>query len=292
MTAETWTVGRLLSATAGFLAGKGSSTPRLDAELLLARVLALPKIQLYVGFERQVEPGELDQYRELVRRRARREPVAYILGEKEFYGLKLTTTPAALIPRPETEHLVDEALRLARKHWPDEALKVADIGCGGGAIALALAANLPQAEISAVDISPEALDLALANARALGLEGRVDFSRGDLAAPLAGRSFHLACANLPYIPGAEMAGLMPDVKDHEPHLALDGGPEGLALIRRLAADSPGFLEPDGRLILEIWPASLAALTVSAEGAGLVVEEVLRDLAGHQRVVTLARRPGN
>ena len=287
---ETWTIGRLLSATAAFLAGRGASTPRLDAELLLARVLALAKVQLYLNFEREVRPEELDQYRELVRRRCRHEPVAYILGEKEFYGLKLKTTPAALIPRPETEHLVDEALGLVKKYWPAGAIRAADIGCGGGAIALALAENLPQAEVSAVDISPEALDLARANARALGLEGRVVFSLGDLAAPLAGRRFHLVCANLPYIPETEMAGLMPDVKDHEPRLALDGGPEGLALIRRLVADAPGFLEPDGRLILEIWPASLAALAASAEKAGLTVEEVGRDLAGHQRVVTLVPEP--
>ena len=287
MTAETWTVGRLLSVTTDFLAEKGSSTPRLDAELLLARVLTLTKIQLYVGFERQVEPAELDQYRELVRRRARREPVAYILGEKEFYGLKLKTTPAALIPRPATEHLVDEALRLAKKHWPDEALEALDIGCGGGSIALALAANLPLAQISAVDVSSEALDLARANARALGLEERVVFSQGDLAAPLAGRRFHLICANLPYIPESEMASLMPDVGEHEPHLALNGGPEGLALIRRLLPDAPELLAEGGRLLLEIRPASLAALTDSAEMAGLVVEEVIRDLDGHQRIVTLA-----
>ncbi len=284
---ETWTVGRLLSATAEFLAGKGSATPRLDAELLLARVLALTKVQLYVGFERLVEPAELDRYRELVRRRAQHEPVAYILGEKEFYGLKLKTTPAALIPRPETELLVDEALRLAKKHWPEEALQVADIGCGGGAIALALARELPKAEILAVDLSAEALALARTNAQDLGLAERLAFFEGDLAAPLAGRRFHLVCANLPYVPDSEMAGLMPDVGGHEPHLALNGGPEGLALIRRLLKDAPGLLHPGGRVLLEIWPGSLAALTASAAQFNLTVEGVLRDLAGHQRVAVLA-----
>ena len=284
--AEAWTVGRLLSATNGFLADKGSSTPRLDAELLLARVLALTKVQLYVNFERAVSPDELDQYRELVRRRARHEPVAYILGEKEFYGLKLKTTPAALIPRPETELLVDQALRLAKKNWPGEALQVADIGCGGGAIALALAAILHEAEISAVDISPEALDLARANALSLGR--RLTFFEGDLAAPLAGRRFHLICANLPYIPETMMASLMSDVGAHEPHLALNGGPEGLALIRRLLPDAPNLLAEGGRLILEIWPDSLAALTDSAGRANLAVEEVLPDLAGHKRIVTLLK----
>jgi release factor glutamine methyltransferase len=287
MKAETWTVGRLLSATTGFLADKGSATPRLDAELLLARVLALTKVHLYVNFERSVEPAELDQYRELVRRRARYEPVAYILGEKEFYGLKLKTTPAALIPRPETELLVDEALGLVKKYWPDEAIQAADIGCGGGAIALALAANLPEAEISAVDISPEALDLARANALKLGLAQRLTFFEGDLVTPLAGRRFHLVCANLPYIPETEMAGLMPDVGGHEPHLALNGGPEGLTVIDRLLPDAAGLLAAGGRLLLEIWPDSLVALTDSAGRGNLAIEGVLRDLAGPKRVVTLA-----
>jgi release factor glutamine methyltransferase len=250
-------------------------------------VLALPKVQLYVGFERAVKPEELGRYRELVRRRAQHEPVAYILGEKEFYGLKLKTTPAALIPRPETELLVDEALRLAKKHWPEEAIQAADIGCGGGAIALALARELPRAEIWAVDISPEALALARTNALDLGLTQRLIFLEGDLAAPLAGRRFHLVCANLPYIPESEMVGLMPDVGGHEPHLALNGGPEGLALIRRLLKDAPGLLHPGGRLLLEIWPDSLAALADSAGQVNLTLEGVFRDLAGHQRVAVLA-----
>ncbi|MCL2029193.1 MAG: peptide chain release factor N(5)-glutamine methyltransferase [Deltaproteobacteria bacterium] len=287
--AETWAVGRLLGATTEFLAGKGSPTPRLDAELLLARVLALTKVQLYINFDREVRPGELDQYRELVRRRARREPVAYILGEKEFYGLGLKTTPAALVPRPETELLVDEALRLAKKNWPDEDILAADIGCGGGAIALALARELPRAEILAVDISPEALALARTNALNLGLDNRLTFLPGDLAAPLAGRLFQLICANLPYIPESELAGLMPEVGAYEPRLALDGGPEGLAVIRRLLPDAPGLLAADGRLLLEIWPDSLAALTDSAGRANLAVEEVLRDLGGHQRIVVLRNR---
>jgi release factor glutamine methyltransferase len=213
--------------------------------------------------------------------------VAYILGEKEFYGLKLKTTPAALIPRPETELLVDEALRLAKKYWPEESLQVADIGCGGGAIALALARELPRAEIWAVDLSPEALALAQANALDLGLAQRLTFFEGDLAAPLAGCRFHLICANLPYIPESEMAGLMPDVGGHEPHLALNGGPEGLAPIRRLLKDAPGLLHQGGRRLLEIWPDSLAALTDSAGQVNLTVEEVFRDLAGHQRVAVLA-----
>ncbi len=285
---ETWTVGRLLATTTAFLAQKGSGTPRLDAELLLSKVLAMPKVQLYVNFERSLTEEELNQYRDLVRRRARHEPVAYILGRKEFYGLTLKTTPAALIPRPETEHLVDEALRLAREFWPGQAVRIADLGCGGGAIALALAHSLPQGELAAVDISAEALALARENADALGLAERITFDLGDLLAPLPGRTFHLICANLPYIPTPEMKTLMPDVAGHEPHLALDGGPLGLTLIERLLRAAPDHLEPGGHVLLEIWPDSLPALEALAREIGFTPAEPIRDLAGLNRIAVLRR----
>ncbi len=282
---ETWRVGRLLATTTAFLRDKGSATPRLDAELLLSRVLKMTKVQLYVNFERDLGDGELGDYRELVRRRARHEPVAYILGSREFYGLELKTTPAALIPRPETEHLVDEALRLARDLWPGEAVAAADIGCGTGAIALALAKNLKPAEVAAVDLSPDALNLARENAAALHLADRVTFHQGDLLAPLAGQDFHLVCANLPYIPTAEMAGLMPDVGQHEPRQALDGGPAGLTPIIRLLETVAAHLRPQGRVLLEIWPDSLPRLLAEADRLALIPDgEVIRDLAGHARVV--------
>ncbi len=276
-----WTVGRILPVTAAFL--KNSSTPRLDAELLLARVLKMSKVQLYVNFEKILTEAELGEYRELVRRRSKHEPAAYILGEKEFYGLKFKTTPAALIPRPETEHLVDEALRLAKELWPGEPLRLADIGAGTGAIALALAHALPEAKIEAVDISPEALALARENAENLKLAERATFHQGDLLAPLAGNSFHIICANLPYIPTGEMAALMPDVGAFEPPLALDGGAEGLDLILRLLAEAREMLEPQGRLLLEIWPDSLPALTRAAADMGYASAEAVRDLAGHNRI---------
>lgn len=285
---DTWLVGRLLSTTASFLKDKGCASPRLDAELLLSRVLKMSKVQLYVNFERALSQPELDEYRELVRRRCRHEPVAYILGQREFYSLPFKTRPAALIPRPETEHLVDEALRLARELWPGQALALADLGCGSGAIALALAKNLPTAEIAAVDISPEALELARENAAALNLAQRVVFHQGDLLAPLPGRRFQLICANLPYIPSEEMAGLMPDVGLHEPHLALDGGPRGLSLIARLLETAPGHLADQGRLLLEIWPDSLAELESMARSLGYDLDEPIRDLAGFNRIVVLHR----
>lgn len=285
---DSWLVGRLLVTTASFLKDKGCASPRLDAELLLSRVLKMSKVQLYVNFERALSQPELDEYRELVRRRCRHEPVAYILGQREFYSLPLKTRPAALIPRPETEHLVDEALRLARELWPGQALALADLGCGSGAIALALAKNLPTAEIAAVDISPEALELARENASALNLAQRVDFHQGDLLAPLSGRRFQLICANLPYIPSEEMARLMPDVGLHEPHLALDGGPRGLSLIARLLETAPDHLADQGRLLLEIWPDSLPELESLAGSLGYKLDEPIRDLAGFNRIVVLHR----
>lgn len=285
---KVWLVGELLATTGKFLADKGSGTPRLDAELLLARVLGLSKVQLYVNFERPLSPDELGQYRELVRRRAGHEPVAYILERKEFYGLNLKCGPAALIPRPETELLVDEALSLARRYWPGQALKIADIGCGAGPISLALAKNLPEAEISAVDVSPQALSLARENAAETGLAERVRFYQGDLLAPLPEGAFHLICANLPYIPSPEMKSLMPDVGLHEPHLALDGGPLGLDLILRLLDEAEKRLEPNGHMLLEIWPDSLAELSDRAQAGGWTVLEPLRDLAGWNRIVPLKR----
>lgn len=281
-----WLVGRLLSTTTKFLGEKGSATPRLDAELLLAKVLKMTKVQLYVNFERPLADDELGEYRDLVRRRAAFEPVAYILGEKEFYGLKIKTTAAALIPRPETEHLVDEAIRLAKEFWPDDQIRLADVGCGSGAIGLALAGQL-QAEIQAVDISPEALALAQENAGTLGLAEKINFSQGDLMTPLNG-SFHLICANLPYIPTSEMKSLMPDVGRHEPHLALDGGPEGLDLILRLLDQATDRVEAEGRALLEIWPASLSSLEKKAEIFGWHLEDTVRDLAGHHRIAVMRR----
>lgn len=286
-----WTVGAILGTTANFLA-KSSATPRLDAELLLSRVLNLAKVQLYVNFETILTETQLGDFRELVRRRSKYEPVAYILGEKEFYGLKFKTGPAALIPRPETEHLVDEAIRLVKELWPGEAVRLADIGCGSGAISLALVHALPRADIQAVDISEEALTLARENAARLNLAEKVTFHSGDLAAPLAGQKFHLICANLPYIPSPEMAALMPDVGLHEPRLALDGGARGLDLIVRLLAEARELLDPQGRILLEIWPDSLAELEREGAALGYQSAEPIRDLAGHNRIAVLYREYAN
>ena len=281
-----WQVGELLATTATFLGDKGAQSPRLDAEILLATVLKVPRVKLYINFEQEVNAEDLSAYRDLVRRRAKLEPVAYILGEKEFYGLPIKVGPEVLIPRPATEHLIDAVLREA-KNAPFAGLAplaIADIGTGSGAISLALAKNLPQAAITAVDISPSALALAQKNAESLGLLAQIEFLAGDLLAPLADRKFHFICANLPYIPSSEMAGLMPDVGQHEPHLALDGGPQGLTLIARLLNEATSHLHDNGLIFLEIWPDSLAELEAAALPLGFLRQEIIMDLEGHCRLV--------
>ncbi len=281
-----WQVGELLATTTTFLREKGAQSPRLDAEILLATVLKMPRVKLYINFEQELKAEDLTAYRELVRRRAKLEPVAYILGEKEFYGLSIKVGPEVLIPRPATEHLIDAVLREAKNAPFTSAapLSIADIGTGSGAISLALAKNLPQAAITAVDISPTALALAQKNADVLGLLSQIEFLAGDLLAPLADRKFHFICANLPYIPSSEMAGLMPDVGQHEPHLALDGGPQGLTLIARLLNEAAPKLYAGGLILLEIWPDSLAELEALAASLGFLRQEVVMDLEGHCRLV--------
>ncbi len=288
MSAENWNLNRLLSVTSQFLKEKSCASARLDAELLLASVLSMSKVELYINFDRPISPEELSAYRELVRRRVKHEPVAYILGHKEFYNLRLKTTAAALIPRPETEHLVDEALRLGQALWPEEKIMAADLGTGTGAIALSLAKNLPAgAHLDAVDISPQALALAQENAANLNLSEKVSFFEGDLLSPLQGRSYHLICANLPYIPTPEMETLPPDVGLYEPHLALEGGKDGLSIIERLLAQGRDFLRPKGCILLEIWPDSWPQLLKIATNLGYGLhDEIIRDLAGHPRIVVL------
>ncbi|MDR0356287.1 MAG: peptide chain release factor N(5)-glutamine methyltransferase [Deltaproteobacteria bacterium] len=295
MSEKTWTVADILAVSADFLAKKDPSSPRLEAELLLSQVLKLNRVSLYVNFERVLSPAEVGQYRELIRRRGQHEPVAYILGEKEFYNLKLAVTKDTLIPRPETEHLVDEALRLLKGNMaPDgedrpEKPQAADVGCGSGAIGLALVSAHKGVRVSATDISAQALAVARGNAERLKLGARMEFFEGDLAAPLAGRSFDLICANLPYIPDAEMTTLPPDVANFEPSSALKGGPEGTDLIERLLPQAKELLKPGGHVLLEIWPRSLERVTALALDGGFTPLEPVVDYAQHDRIF-VAQKP--
>ena len=280
-TPESWTVARLLEWTTGRFRERSIDSPRLEAEILLACALGIRRIDLYVRHDQVVDEAGRARFRDMVRRRQEGAPTAHIVGKKEFYSLDISVTAATLIPRPDTELLVDEAIRFAKSL---SSPLIADIGTGTGCVALALAHRLREARIVAVDISPEALGTARANADRLGLGDRVEFRQGDLLAPLAGLRPDLIVSNPPYIPTSEIAGLDPGVRDHEPALALDGGPDGLRVINRLAEQALTMLAPGGRLLVEIGAGQeMGARGVLTE-AGFSVEAILKDGGGHPRVV--------
>ena len=276
--AECWTVLKLLRWTADYFAGRGLDAPRLDAELLLAATLGLDRVGLYVNFERPLQADELATYRERVRRRAGREPLAYILGQAEFWSLPLKVTPAVLIPRPETELLVEEALpRLCGRQ------QLLDVGTGSGALAIALAHERHELTVTAIDLSPAALAVAAENARSNGVAERICFAQHDLG-QLPPGPFDLVVANPPYIPSGELAGLMPEVRDFEPPLALDGGIDGLDAYRALARQAGTVLTAAGWLLVEVGSGQAAAVQQLFAGVGLKELFVSRDLAGIERVV--------
>jgi release factor glutamine methyltransferase len=241
----------------------------------------MSRIELYAHFDRPLAAAELASYRELVSRRLAGQSVAYLLGHKEFWSLDLLVDPRVLVPRPDSETLIEEALdRLA---GPGAGLRIADVGTGSGALALALAKERPEAQVFATDISPDALAVARANAERLSLT--VTFLEGDLDQPLvsAGR-FDLIVANLPYIPSADIDGLAADVRS-EPRLALDGGADGLALVRRLVATAPELLQPEGCLALEVGAGQASAVEELLGATGFAGVRSRRDLAGIERVVS-------
>lgn len=366
-TSEPWTIRRVLTWTQQHFAARRIPSPRLDAELLLAHCLGKPRVALYTHYDQPLEPSELERFRGLIRRRIAGEPVAYLIGQKEFYGLPLHVSAAVLIPRPETEHLVEEALRVlavlapparpeavaeppdatgspaapeaaradsadgapgleiqtpatpgleltvhydppaveaadegaqgatepaAARSEPDAATAasgpvVVDVGTGSGAVALALKHSRRELRVLAIDRSPEALAVAADNAARLDLG--VEFLEGDLLAPLpADVRPDVIVANLPYIPTAEIAGLMPEVRS-EPHSALDGGRDGLELIRRLIRQAAERLQPGGALLLEHGEGQAPAIEELLRAAGFVGCSRQADLAGIERVVT-GRRP--
>jgi release factor glutamine methyltransferase len=289
------TAGEALLAAGERLAGApapaADGTPRLDAEVLLRHVLGLDRSALYAHPERRLSEAERRRFDALVERRAAGEPVAYLTGEREFMGLPFAVDRRTLVPRPETEVLVERALALlaGRPGTDDDPVRVVDVGTGSGAIAVAVAALAPRPEglrVFATDLSGPALAVARRNtARLLGPgRPRVDFVQGSLLEALRG-PFDLVLANLPYVPSEEVPGLPASVSRYEPALALDGGPDGLDLNRALLADLEGKLRPGGGVLLECDPrqAPLLAGLVAAALPGAAVR-TLRDLAGRDRVV--------
>ncbi|HEU4759376.1 MAG TPA: peptide chain release factor N(5)-glutamine methyltransferase [Dehalococcoidia bacterium] len=245
------TIRELLRRAAHLLAEAGSEEADLEAELLLAHALGIDRVHLYQRLPEDVSPEQEQGFQALLDRRLAHEPTAYILGHREFYGLELEVTPAAIIPRPETEVLVELALAFIRPRVSSPEFRVVDVGVGSGAIAVALAANLPPAvQVIATDLSPEALALARRNAARHGLQDRIAFLQGDLLEPLDG-PVYLIAANLPYVPTADWEQLPPEIRAHEPRAGLDGGPDGLRLIERLLRQAPAYLNPGGALFAEI-----------------------------------------
>ncbi len=266
------------------LAEQGIESPGLDAEVILSNVLDISKAQLYARPDRRLYSMHQLVYRAWVKRRAEHEPVAYIVGYKEFYGIDFYVDRRVLIPRPETELLVEKAIELA--HEIGGAPVLAEVGTGSGAVAVSLALHLPQATIYATDISQEALAVAALNCERHEVQERVRLLAGDLLAPLS-EAVDLIVANLPYVRRTEFRGLARDIVDYEPRLALDGGPDGLEPIQRLLAQAGPYLRPQGAILLEIGSDQGAAVTAWAGRCfpGAILE-ISRDYAGLERMVVV------
>ena len=275
---ERWTVLKLLQWTAEYFRDKGIESPRLDAELLLSATLEMDRVALYVNFERPLIAEELARYREKVRRRADREPLQYILGETEFWSLPFSVNPFVLIPRADTEVLVEEALKRI-----DGCSNVLDVGTGSAAIAVALAHEKPEIKVTALDCSEDALEVARGNARRNGVVERVACLAGDLNSLPPG-PFDMIVSNPPYIPSRDWEQLMPEVRDHEPRLALDGGDDGLEAYRRIAVQALKILSPGGWLLVEVGIGQAAVVSALFKAAGLTDVAQRDDYAGIQRVV--------
>lgn len=274
----------LVGQASPYLAKHGSTSPRLDAELLLAEALGVERMDLYLQFERPLTVAEVDAFRALCRRRAGGEPVAYIRGRREFMSLDLRVTPAVMIPRPETEVLVEEGLRRLRAVVAAGRTPHAlDVGTGSGAIAIALAAHCPEARVVATERSEAALEVARGNVERLELRDRVELRATDLVAGVEG-SFDLVAANLPYIDPDWEDAVTPEVLATEPAEALFAGADGLDAIRRLLPQLPRLLAPGAAALLEFDPRARAAIDALAAGNGATV--VLPDLAGLDRVLVL------
>ncbi len=255
MTAKAWCIKTLLETATQFLEKKGIENPRLNAEVLLAFQLGVKRISLYLNFDQPLTEDEISGYRSLIRRRLKHEPLQYITGIQEFWSLPFRVSPQVLIPRPETEILVEQVIHLTKASNGKSRLRILDLGTGSGIIAIAVAKEMPEAFVVSTDISGEALTLARTNALKHGLKDRILFLQGDLLEPFATgmAPFDLIVSNPPYVRSQEIQGLSPEVADYEPRLALDGGKDGMDYLKRIIARAPRYLRPGGWLLLEMSP---------------------------------------
>ncbi len=291
--AEAWTIGRLLKWTTDFLKQKDSLSPRLDAEVLLATARNCERIELYTAFDEVPSDEVRTAFRELVRRRADGEPVAYLVGRREFYSLSFRVTSDVLIPRPETELAIVSLLDAVKEYGPRQRpLVIADVGTGSGIIAVCAAKNIPDSRVIAIDISAKALDVARSNVAHHALEQRIELIESDLFAAVPDQQFDFVVSNPPYVSEAEMRDLRREVAGYEPRLALCGGETGSEIIQRLVPAAALRLQPGGSLIMEVSP-MIERRTheiIQAHG-GYAAPRTLKDLAGLARVVVAKRQVG-
>jgi release factor glutamine methyltransferase len=278
------TVLEAIQKSADFLGKKNVESPRLQTELLLSHFLKLPRMKLYLNFERVLTPSETDALRELIKRRSRREPLQHIVGSTAFCGLEIAVNRHALVPRPETEILAELGWQFLSTINPQPPT-VLDFGTGTGCIAIALAAKCPNAKILATDISVDALALAKENALKNNLAERIEFLQGDgFAAFPNDMRFDLIISNPPYIPSAEIATLEPEVRDFDPHTALDGGADGLDFYRKLAAEAKPLLKSDGKIMLEFGDGQADTIRTIFENEKWIVEAVKEDYSQRARIL--------
>jgi len=277
------TVLEVIQRSTEFLRNKGVDSPRLQTELLLAHLLRMPRMKLYLNFERQLSQTELDNFRELIRRRGQRQPLQHIVGSTSFCGLELMVDPHVLIPRPETELLAERGWSFLKSlNHPSTAL---DLGTGSGCLAIALAVHDPEAQLVAIDISAEAVELAKQNAARHNVLDRINFLQGDAFGAFGSpKSFKLIISNPPYIPTDEIAALQAEVREHDPRQALDGGPDGLAFYRRFAAEAAPFLKPGGKIMLEFGDGQAQAVREIFESQKWIVEAIIEDYTQRPRIL--------
>jgi release factor glutamine methyltransferase len=286
-----WTILALIRWADERFKKEGLETPRLDAEVLLAETLGVNRVGLYTHYDQPLQPDELARFKKLILRRLKREPVAYILGKREFWSLSFKVTPSVLIPRPETEILVAEALKTLAQLDGKE-ISILEIGTGSGAISVALARELPAARVVATDLSAKALALAEENALQHTVRAQIQFLQGDLFQPLPkGSDFSLVITNPPYVPRGDFPSLMPEVRDFEPRMALDGGVDGLDFFRRALPRVGEFLNSGGWFLAEMGEGQDQKILKMAEKSpDLDSFESVKDLAGIRRVFKARKKP--
>lgn len=285
---EPWTVRRILEWTTDYLKQHGSESPRLEAEILLAHARKCPRIKLYTDFDEVLTEPVRAQMRDFVKRRANREPVAYLVGHREFFSLSFEVGPGVFIPRPDTETLVMETIGLAKGM---ELPRILELCTGSGCISVALAVNLPKAQVTAVELDDVPFATAQRNAEKHKVRDRIEFRQGDLFGPLGQREpFDFIVSNPPYIPDGEIPTLEPEVSRHEPRLALAGGADGLDVIRTLARDVPEYLKPGGYFLFELSPEQAPAALELFAGMPETYRPgvVHNDLTGAARVIRVQR----